>query len=178
MKKVKFILIGLGLAAVSFLNASSDDRRGYDRYGNQPQNAIYQKECGSCHFPYQAGFLPKRSWNKIMDGLEKHFGTDASLDENDNKEIRAYLSEYAGDSNNANYKYFQKINRDISSSDTPLRISETRYFKKEHRKIGKKEIEQDEVKSLSHCQKCHTTADKGSYSERDINIPNYGRWDD
>jgi hypothetical protein len=25
---------------------------------------------------------------------------------------------------------------------------------------------------------CHTKADKGSYSEREINIPNYGKWED
>ena len=27
-------------------------------------NQLYIKECGSCHFPYQAGLLPANAWNK------------------------------------------------------------------------------------------------------------------
>ena len=32
-------------------------------------NELYVKECGYCHFAYQAGLLPSSSWNKIMSNL-------------------------------------------------------------------------------------------------------------
>ncbi|HPQ24397.1 MAG TPA: cytochrome C, partial [Gammaproteobacteria bacterium] len=42
-------------------------------------NPLYLQECGSCHFAYQPGLLPARSWNNLMGGLENHFGENAEL---------------------------------------------------------------------------------------------------
>ena len=36
--------------------------------------------------------LPKKSWELIMGDLENHFGDDASLDEDVNKNILTFLS--------------------------------------------------------------------------------------
>lgn len=154
---------------------------GYQTFQNtgfQPIYPLYQKECGSCHFAYQPGLLTQRSWNRVMTTLDKHFGTDATLDENDTQLIGGYLAKFAADSGNAYYKYYQKLNRSVAPDEAPMRISELPYFVKEHRKIPARIIKQPEVKSLAHCQKCHTTAERGIYSERDIMIPGYGRWDD
>ncbi|MDH4127971.1 MAG: diheme cytochrome c [Spirochaetota bacterium] len=157
--------------------------RGYINYqsgnnANSNEGKLYQKECSACHFTYQPELLPKRSWKAIMNGLEKHFDADASLEEKEKNDILKYLLENAGDAKYISYKYFRKINKSIYSDQTPIRISEISYFIRKHRKIPKKFIVQDEVKSLSHCQKCHITADKGNYSEHSVKIPNYGRWDD
>ena len=46
------------------------------------------------------------------------------------------------------------------------------------KEIRKNLITQKEVKGLFNCIACHTTADKGIYGERDIKIPNFGRWED
>ena len=140
--------------------------------------ALYTKECASCHFGYQPQLLPKRSWVKMMGELENHFGSDASLEEEDRLSIEEYLVQNAGDTPKASYKHFRKINRSIAADETPQRISQTRYFVKEHRGIAQHLITQKEVKSISNCKACHTTADRGSYGERAIFIPNYGRWDD
>ncbi len=155
MKKVTLILIAL----VS-LNA----------------NELYQKECGACHFAYQSELLPKRSWEKMMVNLSEHFGVDASLDESDIKTLRDYLSANSGE--NTTHKHFKKLNSSIASNQTPLRISETPYFIKEHRGIQQKLITQKEVGSIANCNACHQSADKALYGERYINIPNYGKWDD
>jgi hypothetical protein len=130
-------------------------------------NVLYQKECGSCHFAYQPELLPKRSWEKTMSTLQEHFKTDASLDETDTQTLLEYLTKNAPTNI-----------RSLSASQTPLRISDTPHFKKEHRKIPVKLISQKEVGSISNCIACHRTADRGIYSERAINIPNYGGWDD
>ena len=76
------------------------------------------------------------------------------------------------------YKRSRRMTNSISFYDTPIKITEVRYFKDKHDEIPSRIINQKEVGTLSNCMACHTRAEKGSYSEREINIPNYGRWDD
>lgn len=127
-------------------------------------NAQYQKECASCHFGYQPALLNKASWGKVMENLSDHFGTDASLGKVESEQILSYLVANAG-------------NGKITANNNSMQITKSPYFIKEHRKISAKLIEQKEVGSLANCLACHTTADKGSYSERAIVIPNYGKWE-
>lgn len=54
-------------------------------------NTKFKTECTSCHMAYPPGLLPEKSWIKIMNGLDKHFGEDASLSEADKKEVLEYL---------------------------------------------------------------------------------------
>lgn len=138
---------------------------------------IYMNECASCHFGFQPGLLPKRSWIKMMGTLEDHFGTDASLDEKDREYILKYLVDNSAD-NVSGYKRSRKMDSSIPRYDTPIKITDVPYFKREHNEIPKRLITQKEVGSLSNCTACHTSAKKGIYSERAIKIPNYGRWDD
>jgi len=140
-------------------------------------NKMHINECGSCHFAYQAGLLPERSWVKIMGDLENHFDTDASLDTEDIKKILDYLVSNSAEKS-TQYKRSRKINNSISKNSTPVFISRTPYLQKKHREIPKRYITQKEVSSISNCKACHTKADKGSFSEREIFIPNYGSWDD
>ncbi len=140
-------------------------------------DSLYLKECGSCHFAYQSGLLPSRSWVKVMEKLNDHFGTDASLEPEENKRILKYLVDNSAEKF-TNYKRSKKINDSVAAAETPIAITKTRYFIQKHRELSAKHIEQKEVKSLANCMACHTKADKGSYSEREINIPNYGKWED
>jgi hypothetical protein len=198
---MKYLLIIAMILAGSLL--ASDHRNGYDRdddrryykdrdddreyYGDSRRsskrgvapvtNDFYAKECGSCHFAYQPGLLPERSWVKLMGDLDNHFNTDASLEPEDNQRILKYLVKNSAEKF-TNYKRSRKINNSIYRDETPIAVSDTRYFIKEHRDIRKKFIIQKEVGSISNCTACHTTADKGLYTERDIIIPNFGRWDD
>ena len=190
----KYLIMAVSAAAfIGGVALFADDNERYERriyehsktnmQTNMPKRALnefektYQKECGSCHMAYQPEFLPKRSWSRMMDTLDNHFDTDATLDPNDHKTILTYLTSNAGDSKYTT-KHFSKMSNSVPRDEAPLRISETPYFMKEHRKIPKRFIEQKEVKSLANCNACHTTAEQGSYSERAIKIPNYGRWDD
>lgn len=140
-------------------------------------NETYKNECSACHFAYQAGLLPSNSWNKIMANLENHFQTDASLDNADFKIISDYLNENSAEKA-MNYKRSRKIVNSIKKGDIPESISKTPYMIRKHNEIRASLIIQDEVKGLFNCIACHTTAQKGIYSERDIIIPNYGRWED
>ena len=141
------------------------------------KNDLYIKECGSCHFPYQAGLLPANAWNKMMTNLENHFNSDASLNEADLQTLTKYLNDNSAEKN-MQYKRSNRIVSSLAKNQIPDSISTTPYMIKKHEDIRKDLITQNEVKGLFNCIACHKTADKGIYGERDINIPNFGKWED
>jgi len=171
-------LAALILAGGAFLYADDDDHEEEEHHRSsmvaKPLSqqekatvALYQKECGACHFAYQPEFLPKRSWDKMMGTLESHFGTDATLDPADHKTIQNYLATHA-----SRYDRMTGMGGAIAT-----RISETPNFIREHREVPQKMVTQPEVKSFANCAACHTKAASGSYREREIRIPNYGSWE-
>ncbi|MCF6238116.1 MAG: diheme cytochrome c [Candidatus Marinimicrobia bacterium] len=179
------ILLSTAMLAVSGVAASDDEKGGFmNRWfgGSKPgvapvENPQYLEECGGCHFPYQPGLLPARSWVKLMMGLENHFGENAELPLDDAKRIENYLVINAAD--HSSYKRSQKIMKYIRPGDVPLRISETAYFIKEHDELSRKMVQDNpQVGSFSKCESCHTQAAKGSFEENEINIPGFGRWED
>lgn len=132
-------------------------------------NKIYLKECGACHFAFQPQLLPKRSWEKIMNSLDSHFGDSATLDDATSAEIRAYLVKNSAETSSSSKS--QKILASINSTETPLRISETPYFKKKHNEIRDNVFKRKSIGSPANCAGCHLTAEKGDYSERNVKIP-------
>ena len=122
-------------------------------------NARFQQECSTCHIVYAPGLLPAESWRGVMAGLDKHFGSDASLDAQDNKEITAFLV------NNASSRW--------SAPTAPLRITETAWFKRKHdaHEISPAAWKNPAVKSPANCAACHPQAERGDFNEHDIRIP-------
>lgn len=140
-------------------------------------NMLYREECGSCHFSYQPGLLPARSWQALMSGLDNHFDENAELDEADRKAIEAYLTKNAAEY--SDYKRSHKILASLEEGETPLRISKTRYFVRKHHELPKSMLQNNpKIKSFSACEVCHVNAEKGSFNEHEIRIPGYGRWED
>lgn len=157
---------------MSAARAEDDDEGHGDRAGGKyggenrgktmqvaQMNTKFNQECSDCHIPYSPGLLPAESWRKIMSGLDKHFGSDASLAAQDNKEITAYLV------SNASNRW--------SAPTAPLRITETAWFKRKHdnREISPAVWKNPKVKSPSNCAACHIRAERGDFNEHDINIP-------
>lgn len=140
-------------------------------------NEQYTQECGSCHMAYQPGLLPARSWERMMSSLDDHFGENAELADDVHNNLLAYLKQNAAET--SNYKRSRRIMSSLRPTDAPLRISETPYLKGKHREIPAGALGANaQVKSISQCQACHTRAEKGSFSEREILIPGFGRWED
>ena len=141
------------------------------------KNTVYKEECGSCHFAYQPGLLPARSWKKMMGDLENHFDENAELDADVQKALMAYLVKNSADT--SNYKRSRKIMNSLRKNATPLRITETPYFIRKHDEVPKRAFKNNpKLGSFSQCDACHTGADKGSYDEDAVRIPGIGRWDD
>ncbi|MBS0643840.1 MAG: diheme cytochrome c [Proteobacteria bacterium] len=121
---------------------------------------IYLKECGSCHMAFQPQFLPVRSWQAVMNDLADHFGENASLGETTRQAILTYLQANAGDAPGSN----TRLLRGLASSKTPLRITETPYWVREHQKEVRPSAFLDpKVKSKANCIACHVNAQQGIY---------------
>lgn len=134
--------------------------------------ATYRDECGSCHLPYPAKFLPARSWQKMLSGLDNHFGEDASISEARQAELLAYLSANSA-SNHTRYL------KGLAYNDTPQRISELPYFRRKHREVPERMVSGNpQVGSFSQCDSCHKDAAQGKFNEHTVVIPGFGRWDD
>lgn len=127
-------------------------------------NAKWEAECASCHTLYHPGLLPERSWRKLMGGLDKHFGENASLDQPTQQEITDFLVKHSA-RGGAQYA------KSVPAGDTPLRMTETAWFKREHREVRADVWKRTKVGSPSNCMACHKGAEQGDFSERGVAIP-------
>jgi len=147
-------------------------RNGSKHYGKRyltpVNNPTFKEQCGSCHFSYQPELLPSGSWDKILVGLEDHFGEFIELDPDSKKIIGEYLKANAAEHSSA--KRAVKIMKSLGGR-TPMRITETPYIHKKHRGVPAKVLERDSIGSLSNCSVCHTTAQDGIYEDDYIVIP-------
>lgn len=159
MKIISTLLLAL-LAAVSISAQAKYD--GEDR-GKPVQpaqvNAKFQQECSGCHMAFPAGLLPAASWRKMMTGLDKHFGVDASLAPAEVTEITDFLVKNASNRWTAN--------------TSPLRITESAWFKAKHneREVSPAVWKRASIKSPANCSACHAGAEKGNFDEHSIKIP-------
>lgn len=121
----------------------------------------YQQECASCHLAFPPGLLPAGSWKRVMGSLDKHYGTDASLDEASKSEIAGWLQRNAG-----TYKR-------VSEEPPQDRISKSAWFLRKHREgeVPVNVWKRPAVGSPSNCAACHTNAAKGNFNEHDVRIP-------
>lgn len=135
-------------------------------------NAKWKAECSSCHMLFLPGLLPARSWTKMMDGLDKHFGENAELDEATRKEITDFLVQNSAD--NKPSRRGGKILSGIGKNDAPLRISETAYFIRKHDEVSASTYKRKAIGSAANCIACHKGAEDGNFSEHDVRIPKEG----
>lgn len=119
----------------------------------------YRQECGACHVPYPAGMLPKASWQRLMDNLPRHYGTDASLDPATVKQLSGWLAAHAG-----TYKR-------VAEPPPEDRITRSAWFVREHDEIAGATWKLPAVKSPANCTACHTQADQGDFNEHNVRLP-------
>jgi cytochrome c553 len=165
-KNLSTLTLSVLATAALISNAPADDEAIFP----MPAGKTYVNECGSCHTAYAPGLLPARSWRKMMDGLSKHFGEDASLAEPDQLEILMNLELLASDGSQANMR-MRRINGAIAAGALPQRVSETGYFKFMHDEVPAYMWKRKKVGSLANCVACHTRANEGRYGEREVRIP-------
>lgn len=120
----------------------------------------YRQECAACHLAYPPGMLPAQSWSRIMGGLERHYGTDASLDEAQVRQIGAWLQANAG-----TYK------RTGSEPPPQDRITRSVWFERKHRQLDASVWKHASVRSAANCAACHTGTERGQFGEGGLRFP-------
>ena len=131
---------------------------------NAGPDAAYVKECSACHIAYPAQYLPKRSWERVLGTLDKHFGENATLSPANLAPIKAYLNAHAADSAMGN----SRILRDVPASATPIRITEMPFWTRAHAKqIASKAFDNPKVKNAGNCTACHKGAANGQFGDDD-----------
>jgi hypothetical protein len=157
-RRQRHLCAALGLAMALGL-ASTAQADGDARGARLPLLPKYQQECGSCHTAYPPGMLPAASWKRVMGGLARHYGSDATLDTATQAELAAWLDAHAGSG------------KRVAEAPPADRITRAAWFVREHNEVTASTWKLPAVKSASNCSACHTRADQGAYGERDIRIP-------
>ncbi|MBX3602466.1 MAG: diheme cytochrome c [Rubrivivax sp.] len=119
----------------------------------------YAQECGACHAAYAPGLLPARSWQRILGGLDRHYGTDASLDPATVRQLGVWLEAHAG-----TYKR-------VRGEPPEDRITRSAWFERKHRKVEPAVWQLPSVKSAANCAACHAGADHGRFDDDDLRQP-------
>jgi hypothetical protein len=123
----------------------------------------YEKECGGCHFAYQPGWLPERSWRKLMGSLGQHFGENTELKAEVRDALLAYL--VAGSADHRRSQRSLEVLAAITPGDTPTRISSVLYVGGIHGGFLDPAFRgKPEVKTLAQCPACHQQASRGWFS--------------
>ena len=132
------------------------------RMSAPPLLPLYKQECAACHLAYPPGLLPAASWQRLMNNLPRHFGTDASLDPATMQPLSAWLGANAANAAHG------KRRREAPPED---RITRSAWFVHEHDEIAAATWKLPAVKSAANCVACHTQADRGDFDERHIRFP-------
>ncbi len=149
------------LALAAFALATAGTLAGASERLRQPPDMpkAYTQECGSCHTAFAPGLLPQASWNRVMTGLDRHYGTDASMDAALAKQIGAWLQLHASTS------------RKVSGAPPEDRITRAAWFERKHRRVEPATWRLQSVKSASNCGACHGGADEGDFNEHRLRTP-------
>ena len=169
---MNYLLRGIGVLAATgtavvlgfSLSAGAAHGDGGENMLPRLSNKAWQQECASCHVAYPPSLLPKASWRRMMSGLDKHFGENASLDPATQADILKFLEANAANSGS-------KVLRRMAANEAPLRITETRWFKHEHDEVPRATWARKSVGSAANCAACHRQAEQGNYNEDAIRIP-------
>jgi hypothetical protein len=163
-----------------------EDERGHDREHDRgpdrraarppgptpPAEARYRKECGSCHLAYPPGLLPAASWQRILAGLERHFGQNAELDAETSATLERFLTDNAAEAgtDRASPEVLAPL-----TDPAPLRPSELPSLRRKHRNIAPQVLARPAVRSLANCAACHPGASRWDFEDDDARIPPAGR---
>ena len=152
-------LIRPGLAALLGLAALGAAQADGGRMMPRDVPKAYIAECAACHTAYAPGLLPARSWQRIMSGLDKHYGTDASLDEATVRQLSTWLVANAGT--------YKRVNEEPPQD----RLTRSAWFERKHDDIPPSVWKHPAIKSAANCGACHTGADRGDFDDDNIRLP-------
>ncbi|PMS21309.1 cytochrome C [Trinickia dabaoshanensis] len=153
---VGFAFSVLAVAALPSLTLADEEHPAAAAVTPHP---LYRQECAACHVAYPPGMLPAQSWRRILNNLDHHFGTNASLDAASVKQLEGWLTAHAASTGRA------------ASAPPQDRITRSSWFIATHEEVSASTWQRASIKSASNCAACHTRADQGNFDERYVRIP-------
>ena len=120
--------IALGLAAAALAHGAPGRRR-HARSARAAAAEVRSRNAPPATWPIPPGLLPAASWQRLIDNLPRHFGTDASLDAATAKELSTWLAAHAGTDKRA---------REAPPED---RITRSAWFIREHDEVRCRHLE-------------------------------------
>jgi hypothetical protein len=148
------------LAVAAVLGACTLQARARPAPSTPPP--VYVQECGGCHVPYPARGLAAADWRRVLDRLDRHFGSDAALDAATVAQIGTWLDANAG------------RGPAQASADLP-RVTTASWFVREHDEVPARAWRSPEVQRASNCAACHAGAAEGIFSEHSVRVPDAAR---
>jgi hypothetical protein len=132
--------LGLMIAVCSQVGAARDNL-----WQPVQTNITWQTECGACHMAFPPGMLVVDDWLDLLTRMDKHFGTDATLEPKAKEEIAEYFKQHGARSPM------------FGSRDEVPRITTSDHFIGKHRSALRL-LQKGQIKSLADCAACHKEA--------------------
>lgn len=137
----------------------------------EQEDHAYAQNCSKCHKNYPPFMLPKASWEKLMDGLDNHFGeaiTDKNITRSDQSDIREYLITHSAETSSRKLAF-----RTLASLGEmrPISMTKVPYWREIHAHIDRSVFKNDHVKNASNCFACHAGFEYGILDNTRIHIP-------
>lgn len=168
------VLIG-GLVLFALLTLkpylSESEDNPYQPFALPPlvQNTLWQESCSECHLAYHPSTLPTRSWERLFSEQENHFDEDLVLDEEDVTLLLSYAR--ANSAEQIEREMSWRMVHSLDASQTPLRITETEYWKQTHAELDEEIWKHEKVNGRLNCASCHRDAEQGSFNNGAMRLP-------
>jgi len=137
----------------------------------EKENQVYYHDCGDCHKVYPPFLFPKRSWERIMDKLDNHFGeeiTENNISMGARESIKKYL--YANSAEHSTREVSYKMLKSIGDG-RPKSTSKVMYWRETHADIDPSVYKRKSIKDRSNCSACHKDFEYGNLDDTNIKIP-------
>jgi len=130
-------------------------------------DAAYVRECGACHMAFPPSLAPAATWNARMDGLDEHFGENASLAPAVAAPIRAWLAANSAE----HWDTRAAVTLRLVDPVTPLRITAAPAWLRFHRSIPASVFAAKPAGVKGNCAACHSDAATGRFDPQNIEVP-------
>ncbi len=130
-------------------------------------DAAYVRECGGCHFAYPPSLAPAQTWVAVMDGLDDHFGENATIDSATATVLRGWLA----DNSSEHWDTRPAVTLRTTDPAQPQRITAAPAWTRFHRRIAEAVFKSQAVGAKGSCGACHHDASTGRFDPQQIAIP-------
>lgn len=127
-------------------------------------DSVAKGECAECHMPYQPEMLTQKAWQHMLTTLDDHFGENAALPPDLNKQVLDYYLANAADV--TSFKDASRFLRRVDPENPPMKITDVPRVVRKHDRIAEDVFKRKNVRFRGNCVACHTDAvTKGDYEK-------------